>query len=113
MTNDDTPQTEQPTLNNEIELISDGDGLAVIGDPAAVEMFLVSEGMSGRDLGLERLRPSIGTAAATVQAGSEISAHAGRWVKLTKDSAAQIDKFGLMKGSSSGVSRGIVKANGG
>jgi len=30
-------------MDNEIQLISDGDGLAVIGDPAAVERFLVSE----------------------------------------------------------------------
>ena len=29
-------------MDNEIQLISDGDGLAVIGDPAAVERFLVS-----------------------------------------------------------------------
>ncbi len=31
-------------MDNEIQLISDGDGLAVIGDPAAVDRFLVSEG---------------------------------------------------------------------
>ena len=30
-------------MDNEIQLISDGDGLAVIGDPAAVERFLVSD----------------------------------------------------------------------
>ena len=28
-------------MEDEIELISDGDGLAVIGEPAAVERFLV------------------------------------------------------------------------
>ena len=39
-------------MDNEIQLISDGDGLAVIGDPAAVERFLVCEGLSSKDLGL-------------------------------------------------------------
>ena len=42
-------------MNNEIQLISDGDGLAVIGDPAAVDRFLVSEGLPSKDLGLPRL----------------------------------------------------------
>lgn len=43
-------------MDNEVQLISDGDGLAVIGNPAAVERFLVSEGLpSSKDLGLPRL----------------------------------------------------------
>ena len=42
-------------MDNEIQLISDGDGLAVIGDPAAVERFLASEGLPSKDLGLPRL----------------------------------------------------------
>ena len=45
-------------MDNEIQLISDGDGLAVIGNPTAVERFLVSEGLSSKDLGLHRLEPS-------------------------------------------------------
>lgn len=35
-------------MASEIQLISDGDGLAVIGDPTAVERFLVSEGCRRR-----------------------------------------------------------------
>jgi hypothetical protein len=31
-------------MDDEIQLISDGDGLAVIGNPTAVERFLTSEG---------------------------------------------------------------------
>ena len=42
-------------MDDEIQLISDGDGLAVIGDPAAAERFLVCEGLSSKDLGLPRL----------------------------------------------------------
>ena len=48
-------------MDNEIQLISDGDGLAVIGDPTAVERFLASEGLSSKDLGLPRLRAVLGT----------------------------------------------------
>jgi hypothetical protein len=99
-------------MDNEIQLISDGDGLAVIGDPMAVERFLVSEGLPSKDLGLQRLRPALGSAAGVAQAGSEITANSGRWVKLTKESAQQIKQFGLMKGSSAGVSRAVVTENG-
>jgi hypothetical protein len=99
-------------MDNEIQLISDGDGLAVIGDPTAVERFLVSEGLPSKDLGLQRLRPALGNAAGVAQAGSEIAANSGRWVKLTKESAQQIKQFGLMKGSSAGVSRAVLTENG-
>ena len=72
-------------MDNEIQLISDGDGLAVIGNPAAVERFLVSEGLpSSKDLGLPRLGSVLSTGAAAAQAGSEIAANSGRWVKLTE-----------------------------
>ena len=99
-------------MDNEIELISDGDGLAVIGDPAAVERFLVSEGLPSKDLGLQRLGPALSTGAAVAQAGSEIAANSGRWVKLTKESAESINKFNLMKGSSPGVSRAVLTDHG-
>lgn len=42
-------------MGNEVELISDGDGLAVIGDAEAVERFLAAEGLPSKDLGLDRL----------------------------------------------------------
>ena len=74
-------------MDNEIQLISDGDGLAVIGDPTAVERFLASEGLPSKDLGLPRLGAVLGAGAAAAQAGSEIAANSGRWVKLTEESA--------------------------
>ncbi len=100
-------------MDNEIQLISDGDGLAVIGDPTDVERFLASEGLSSRDLGLQRLRPALGTGAAAVQAGSEIAANAGRWVKTTEESARLADKFGLRASSKTGLSTGVLKGDNG
>lgn len=100
-------------MGSEIELISDGDGLAVIGDPTAVEQFLASEGLRSKDLDLHRLRPALGAAAGVSQAGSEIAANAGRWVKMTKESAQLADKYGLMRGSTAKLSRGVVQAKGG
>jgi hypothetical protein len=99
-------------MDSEIQLISDGDGLAVIGEPTAVERFLVAEGLPSKDLGLPRLGAVLGTGAAAAQAGSEIAAHSGRWVKLTEESAQALKKYKLMKGSRPGVSRAVLTEGG-
>ncbi|MFD9409742.1 hypothetical protein ACFWBN_22375 [Streptomyces sp. NPDC059989] len=98
-------------MDNEIQLISDGDGLAVIGNAADVERFLVSEGLSSKDLGLQRLKSVVGTGAVVAQAGSEIAAHSGRWVKLTRESAQLVKKYGLRESSKTGLSTGVVKGH--
>lgn len=100
-------------MHDEVQLISDGDGLAVIGEPTAVERFLASESLTSVDLGLERFTPSLATVAGVVQAASEMSAQSGRWVKLTKESAEQIKKFGLMRNSKTGLSMGVVQGKSG
>lgn len=100
-------------MDNEIQLISDGDGLAVIGDPAAVERFLVSEGLQSNDLGLHRLGPALGKAAGVVQAGSEIAANSGRWMKLTAESAKVADKFPMVMNSVSGNAHATLRAQNG
>lgn len=98
-------------MDNEIQLISDGDGLAIIGDPSAVERFLVSEGLPSKDLGLQRLGSALGNAAGVAQAGSEIAANSGRWVKLTKESAQLVNKYGLRESSTTGLRSGVLKGN--
>jgi predicted transcriptional regulator len=100
-------------MDDEIQLISDGDGLAVIGNPTAVERFLISEGLPSKDLGLKRLRSVLKIGAETAQAGSEIAAGSGRWVKLSKESAQLVEKYGLRKSSKSGLSSGVLKGNNG
>ncbi|MER7271067.1 hypothetical protein [Micromonospora sp. WMMD712] len=95
-------------MSDDIELISDGDGLAVIGNPRAVEVFLVSEGLPARDLKLQRLGPALSAGAAVAQAASEVAANSGRWVKLTKESAEKVQKFGLMPSKTPGVSHAMV-----
>ena len=99
-------------MDDDIQLISDGDGLAVIGSPMAVERFLVSEGLPSKDLGLPRLGSTLRSAAGAAQAGSEIAANSGRWVKLTEQSAQSLKKYPLMKGSRPGVSRAVLTENG-
>jgi hypothetical protein len=51
-------------MDNEIQLISDGDGLAVIGEPMAVETFLRAEALwyVSKRFDLGRLRSLLGIA---------------------------------------------------
>lgn len=72
----------------EIELISDGDGIALIGPGSTVEMFLTSQRLESRELDLPRLSRAFGGGAAATKAGSEIAANSGRWMKLTEESWA-------------------------
>lgn len=95
-------------MDDEIELISDGDGLAVVGDPAAVDRFLVSAGLPTRTVDMPRLGSVLGAGAAAAQAGSTIAANSGRWLKLTKDSARLVKELGLMESKTPGVSHAMV-----
>lgn len=97
----------------EIELINDGDGVAVIGPSTAVEQFLASQDLPSKELDLKRIGSTLNSAAGVAQAGSEISAESGRWVKLTKESAAAFHTSKRMKGSSHKVSRAIVTEDNG
>ncbi|QHC32283.1 hypothetical protein [Streptomyces sp. HF10] len=99
-------------MDDDIQLMSDGEGLAVIGSPAAVERFLVSEGLPSKDLGLPRLGSALGAMAGATQAGSGIAAESGRWVKLTEQSAQALKKHRLMKGSHADASRAVLTENG-
>ena len=102
---------QETTINDEIQLISDGDGLAVIGEPAVVDRFLASEGLvATRDFGLPTVRGVMSTGAAAAEAGSGIAANSGRWVKLTKESAELVKKHGLRE-SKSGLKTGVVKGS--
>ncbi|MER5482353.1 hypothetical protein ABT024_03935 [Streptomyces sp. NPDC002812] len=98
-------------MDDEIQLIRDGDGLAVIGNQAAVERFLISEGLPSQHLGPRRFRSALGNAAGVAQGGSDIAAGSSRWVKLTKESARSIDKYGLRESATTGLSTGVL--NGG
>jgi hypothetical protein len=98
------------TMDDDIQLISDGDGLAVIGDPVAVERFLISEGLPSKDLGLHRLGPFLGRAGGVAQAGSEIAAHSGRWMKLTEESARAASKLPLVTNSTTGNLHATLRA---
>jgi len=99
-------------MDDEIQLINDGDGVALIGNPTTIDRFLTSQGLESRDLGFQRLAPTMSALAAAGNAGSTIAANSGRWVQLTEKSAQALKGSTLMKGTSPGVSRAVVTENG-
>lgn len=95
---------------SEIELVSDGDGIALIGPRSAVEMFLSSNGLDSRELDLPRLSSVFGGGAAVATAGSEIAANSGRWMKLTEESWRAAQKLPKVTNSSSGNLHATLRA---
>jgi hypothetical protein len=104
-------------MDNQIQLISDGDGLAVVGEPSAVERFLISEGLQSqsRDLGLPRLSSILFRGGEAARLGSVIAEGSGRWVQLTSQSAQLLAKHGngLMTNSTTHLNMGVVQGQGG
>ena len=98
-------------MGSEIELVSDGDGLAVIGNSADVERFFLSAGLdkaASKDLDLHRLWLFSGTGGAAAQIGADLAANSGRWVKLTAESAEAVKKYGLMPTKTPRVSHAMI-----
>ncbi|MEJ1191886.1 hypothetical protein [Pseudarthrobacter sp. CCNWLW207] len=97
-------------MDNEMQLISDGEGVAVIGDPTAVESFLASVGLLSlsKDLRFDGLGSVLGAGAGMARAASEVGANSGRYVKLTKESAQLVKEFGLMETKTPGVSHAML-----
>lgn len=96
-------------MSGEIELVSDGDGVAIFGDPREIDLFLSTAGVPSKEIALHhKLGSALSTGSGAAQAGSQIAANSGRWVKLTEDSAKALKLGKAMKGSSDGVSRAIA-----
>lgn len=96
-------------MSNEIELVSDGDGVAMFGDPREVELFLATAGVPSKEIALSTpLGSALDAGSGVAQAGSQIAANSGRWVKLTEESAKALTLGKAMKGSTDGVSRAIA-----
>ena len=94
-------------MSDEIELISDGDGVAIIGDPGAVERFIatlpIPEQVEKPDLGTALTVGSFGA-----QVGTHLAENSGRWLKLNKDSAEALKKIGLIETKDPGIKYAVL-----
>jgi hypothetical protein len=98
-------------MGNELELVSDGDGLAVLGNEMDIERFFLANGLDripSAKLDVQRLRSFSAAAGSAAQVGGELASNSGRWVKLTAESAEAVKTYGLMASKTPGVSHAMV-----
>lgn len=99
-------------MAHEVELLADAHGLAVFGEPGAVELFLRQAGVPSRELDLSHLAPAVESGSQLAQTVAEAATQSGRWVKLTEESAEALKSGALMRGSREGSARAILTDNG-
>lgn len=97
-------------MDEHIELVSDGDGLAVFGRKSAVERFLRDKSLLKQSevFSLDKLGDLAQLASPLIEGASEVASGSGRWVRLTEESAGLVREFGLMKTSTQGVSHAMI-----
>lgn len=98
--------------DDQITLINDGEGLAVVGATTAVERFVASFGVPAREMEMTKLSSLMAQASGAAAAASEAAAESGRWIKLSEKSAKELAKSVPMKGSEPGLSRAVLTENG-
>lgn len=106
---------EEPEAADEVELISDGENLLVVGDKRrAVESFLRTKGLleKAREISLQELGPTLRSSAELLQTVSEAVANSGLWVKITPESAKAIKEFGLTDSGVPGVAYAMAGTRG-
>lgn len=97
-------------MTDEIELVSDGDGLAVFGEQHAVERFLESVGLfsTSKAFRLDNLGRILDAGGAVIRTASDVAGNSGRYLKLTKESAARAKELGLMPTKTKGISHAML-----
>lgn len=97
-------------MDEEIELVSDGQGLIVTGPEGAVERFLAWSGLKKfvTDVGTETPAALFDAGSTLAQAASAIEDGSSRYLKLTKESAELVKDRGLMPTKVRGISHAML-----
>lgn len=86
-------------MSNEIEVVSDDEGLAVIGPKAAIEAFLSKTGLDvlhPKEFSLSKITPLLYNANVVADLAVRYAETTGVWLRLTKEAGTQVKAFGLM-----------------
>ena len=98
-------------MAGEIELISDGDGLVVMGDRSAIDRFLDHAGLLSKaeEFRLGKLSTVLGSAAEVAKTASEVVEQSALYLTLTHVSAKRLkDAGGLTKTKTKGISHAML-----
>lgn len=94
-------------IPQEISVIQDEQGIAFLGDGNTITKWLDEQGITSHDIKINAVKGAL-RASDAVQKAAEVSSQSGRWVKLTKESASLVAKYG----SNSAVQSGVVRDGG-
>lgn len=100
-------------MTNQIEVINDGEGIAVLGAPQDVDAFLSSYGLDAAELETSRLGPKYKAAAGMFHAGSAAVASSGKWMKLADESYAATKLLPMVKNATTGNLHATLRASNG
>lgn len=98
-------------MADEIELISDGEGVVVAGAASVVERFLDHAGLTptAKQFGLSRLSAVLRAGGELAETASGIAEQSAYYLKLTPESARRLqDAGGLMKTKVKGISHAML-----
>jgi hypothetical protein len=98
-------------MGDEIELVSDGDGVVISGQAAAVERFLTEHDWLGnpREYRPGSLSTWLRTAGDLAISAGQVAEHSTRYLKLTPESAQKLkDAGGLMATKKDGISYAML-----
>src|SRR5690554_6822572 len=98
-------------MASEIELVSDDDGVVVLGDPTAVQRFLDGAGLlsQGQAFELGRLSGVLQTGSSAAETVSGVLEQSAMYLKLTPESAQRLrEAGGLMKTDKPGISHAML-----
>lgn len=87
--------------SQEISVIKDDQGILFLGDPREIQRFLEEHSLASREFRTKALKMG----GAALQKASDASMQSGRWVKLTKESAELVKKYGKAGGLQPGVAQ--------
>lgn len=100
-------QNRRMSHTTDIVLFEDGDGILVFGDEQSLSLFDSEPGAVARSLSPQALS-KVGHALTTA---GEAQAQSGRWLKLTSESKALVDRLGPSVAKSDGLMTGVVRGD--
>ncbi|MDN0069157.1 hypothetical protein [Collinsella ihumii] len=81
---------EENETRQDITVVNDGQGLLFLGDPQGIKRWLDEQGLTSKQFTTKAIK----TAGDALGSLGEAKQQSGRWVKLTKESAELVKKYG-------------------
>lgn len=82
-----------PDDTQSVTIIQDEQGIVFLGDAGTIDLWLKDEGFDSKAFKAKAVQ-TISSASKGAQAAGNAMAESGRWVKLTKESAELVAKYG-------------------